>query len=161
MKLLLENWREYLEEERISVEDIHNRADKLGIPWDDNAEFMSWTKDLTGKSHLDKMTDEELSIIYTALKERDKEEEGLSRTEQYVKHAALNLGMAVRQGKGLISGDKDAKLKELVKDLYYTLVPPWTHHVDEELQDLAKNTVWKWFECGYMKNDEQYEEECL
>jgi len=47
MKLLLENWREYLKEERISVEDIHNRADKLGIPWDDNTEFMSWTKDLT------------------------------------------------------------------------------------------------------------------
>jgi hypothetical protein len=74
MKLLLENWREYLKEERISVEDIHNRADKLGIPWDDNAEFMSWTKDLTGKSHLDKMTNEELSIIYTALKKRGKED---------------------------------------------------------------------------------------
>ena len=74
MKLLLENWREYLKEERISVEDIHNRADKLGIPWDDNAEFMSWTKDLTGKSHLDKMTNEELSIIYTALEKRGKED---------------------------------------------------------------------------------------
>jgi len=74
MKLLLENWREYLNEERISVEDIHNRADKLGIPWDDNTEFMSWTKDLTGESHLDKMTNEELSIIYTALEKRGKED---------------------------------------------------------------------------------------
>ncbi len=74
MKLLLENWREYLNEERISVEDIHNRADKLGIPWNDDAEFMSWTKELTGKSHLDKMTNEELSIIYTVLKKRGKED---------------------------------------------------------------------------------------
>jgi hypothetical protein len=74
MKLLLENWREYLNEERISVEDIHNRADKLGIPWDDNTEFMNWTEELTGKSHLDKMTNEELSIIYTALEKRGKED---------------------------------------------------------------------------------------
>ena len=74
MKLLLENWRQYLNEEKISVKDIHNRADKLGIPWDDNTKFMSWTKELTGKSHLDKMTSEELSIIYTALKKRGKED---------------------------------------------------------------------------------------
>ena len=74
MKLLLENWREYLNEERISVEDIHNRADKLGITWDDDDEFMSWTKKLTGEDHLDKMTNEELSIIYTALKKRGKED---------------------------------------------------------------------------------------
>ena len=72
MKLLLENWREYLKEERISVEDIHSRADKLGISWDDDAEFMSWTEELTGKSHLDKMTNAEISIIYTALKKRGK-----------------------------------------------------------------------------------------
>jgi hypothetical protein len=74
MKLLLENWRGYLNEERISVEDIHNRADKLGIPWDDNTEFMNWTEELTGKSHLDKMTNEELSIVYTALEKRGKED---------------------------------------------------------------------------------------
>ena len=78
MKLLLENWREYMkespEDKPISIEDIHNRANKLGIPWDDNAEFMSWTKELTGKSHLDKMTPEELSIIYAALKKRGKED---------------------------------------------------------------------------------------
>ena len=89
------------------------------------------------------------------------EEEDIGRIEQYVKHAALNLGMAARQGKGLISGDEDAKLKELAKDLYYTLVRPWTHHTDEDLQSMAKNTVLKWFECGYMESEKQYEEECL
>jgi len=61
-------------EKSVSIKDVHDLADKLGIPWDDNTEFMSWTKDLTGESHLDKMTDEELSIIYTALKKRGKED---------------------------------------------------------------------------------------
>ena len=89
------------------------------------------------------------------------EEEDISRTEQYVKHAALNLGMAVRQGKKLISGDEDAKLKELADALYYTLVRPWTHHTEDELRGLAQHTVWKWFKCGHMESDEQYEEECL
>ena len=41
-------------------------------------------------------------------------EEDIGRSEQYIKHAALNLGMAARQGKKLISGDKNAKLKELL-----------------------------------------------
>jgi hypothetical protein len=74
MKLLLENWREYLKEERISVEDIHNRADELGIPWDDNTQFMNWTKEIAGKSHLDDLTDEELSTVYVALEKRGKED---------------------------------------------------------------------------------------
>ena len=73
MKLLIENWREYLKEERISVEDIHKRAEELDIPWDDDAQFMNWTKELTGKSHLDDLTSEELSKVYRALKKRGKE----------------------------------------------------------------------------------------
>ena len=73
MKLLLENWREYLKEEKISVEDIHKRADELGIPWDDNRAFMSWTKELTGKSHLDDLTDEERTKVYAALESCGKE----------------------------------------------------------------------------------------
>jgi len=67
MKLLLENWREFLKEEKISVEDIHNRADELEIPWDDDDKFMRWTKKITGKSHLDDLTDKERSKVYAAL----------------------------------------------------------------------------------------------
>jgi len=74
---LFENWRNYLkeslEDKPASIEDIHQLADKLNIPWDDDAEFMRWTKEVTkGKSHLDKMTPEERSIIYAALKKRGK-----------------------------------------------------------------------------------------
>jgi len=71
MKLLLENWREYLNE--ISIKDIHKRADELEIPWDDDAEFMRRTKKLTGESHLDKMTSEELEKVYKALEGWNKE----------------------------------------------------------------------------------------
>ena len=65
MKLLFENWREYLIE--ISIKDIHKRADELGISWDDDAGFMKRTKELTGESHLDDLTDKELSKVYAAL----------------------------------------------------------------------------------------------
>jgi phage gp16-like protein len=58
---------------KISIEDIHNRADKLGIPWDDDEAFMRWTKKLTKKSHLDDLTDEELSTVYAELEKRGKE----------------------------------------------------------------------------------------
>ena len=73
MKILLENWRKYSKEKKISVKDIHNRADKLGISWDNDTKFMEWTKEVSGKSHLDKMTPEELSKVYAALKKRGKE----------------------------------------------------------------------------------------
>jgi hypothetical protein len=73
MNLLLENWRKFLKEERISAEDIHKRADELEIPWDDDTAFMNWTKELTGESHLDDLTSKELSKVYRALKKRGKE----------------------------------------------------------------------------------------
>jgi hypothetical protein len=77
MKFLFENWRKYLkespEDKPISIEDVHDLADKLNIPWDDDVEFMNWTKKLTGKSHLDKMTSNEISKVYMALKKRGKE----------------------------------------------------------------------------------------
>ena len=58
---------------KISVEDIHKRADELKIPWNNDAEFMRWTKKLTKKSHLDDLTDEELSTVYAELEKRGKE----------------------------------------------------------------------------------------
>ena len=75
MKLLLENWREYLNEDKISVEDIHKRANELGIPWDNDDKFMRWTKKITDKLHLDDLTDEERTKVYVALEKRDKEED--------------------------------------------------------------------------------------
>ena len=74
MKLLLESWRRYLKEGAVaSKKDVHDLADKLSIPWDDDADFMDWTREVVGKSHLDKMTSEELEKVYKALEERGKE----------------------------------------------------------------------------------------
>ena len=78
MKPLLENWRKYLKEtskdKPVAIKDVHELADALNIPWDDDAEFMRWTEKLTGESHLDKMTGEELSVVYTALNYLNQEE---------------------------------------------------------------------------------------
>jgi hypothetical protein len=76
MKLLFESWRKHLkessEDKPISIKDVHDLADKLNIPWDDDVEFMDWTEELTGKRHLDKMTSKEISKVYMALKKRGK-----------------------------------------------------------------------------------------
>ncbi|MAE81101.1 MAG: hypothetical protein CMB80_00085 [Flammeovirgaceae bacterium] len=96
--------------------------------------------------------------------------EKISRTEQYIKHAALNLGMVARNVIGFFKKHPEEKdlpdsirrrLAELQNDFKYTVLPPWTHHTDEDLQDMAKHTVWKYFPCGYMESDEEYEKECL
>ena len=58
-----------------SKKQIHQLADKLKIPWDDDPKFMRWTKGLTGKTCLDKMDKGELSVVYAALKKRGKVKE--------------------------------------------------------------------------------------
>jgi hypothetical protein len=52
--------------------DVHDIADEMGIPWDNDPEFMKWCNDLTGKSHLDDMNQEQLTLIGKALKNGDK-----------------------------------------------------------------------------------------
>jgi len=77
MKLILENWREYLkeslEDKSATIKAIHKLADDKGITWDKNAKFMEWTEELTGKSHLDDMTSEELEKVRAALEKRGSE----------------------------------------------------------------------------------------
>jgi len=94
--------------------------------------------------------------------------EPIGLIEKYIKHTALNLGQAARDIVSLhdhpaednVPESIKHRLKQLANNLYYAIIPPWTHHTGEELQDMARHTVWKWFLCGYM-DDEYYEEECL
>jgi uncharacterized protein (DUF2384 family) len=44
-------------------EEIHDLADRKGIPWDNNAKFKRWSKALTGKAHLDDMTPKQLDEV--------------------------------------------------------------------------------------------------
>jgi len=57
-----------------TIKAIHKLADDKSIPWDDDADFMDWTEEVVGKSHLDDMTGKELKKVYKALEERDKED---------------------------------------------------------------------------------------
>lgn len=44
----------------VTVDGIHQLADKLGINWDNNPNFMKMTKLITGKEHLDDLSVKEL-----------------------------------------------------------------------------------------------------
>lgn len=48
--------------------DIHKIADKMGIDWDGDKDFMTWCNRIVGKSHLDDMSEVELIMIYNRIK---------------------------------------------------------------------------------------------
>jgi len=48
--------------------DVHALADELDISWDNDPGFMSWTKKVTGKEHLDDMSEKELRGVMSAMK---------------------------------------------------------------------------------------------
>ena len=48
--------------------DVHALADKLDISWDNDPGFMSWTKKVIGKEHLDDMSEKELRDVMSAMK---------------------------------------------------------------------------------------------
>lgn len=89
-------------------------------------------------------------------------EDKISWFEKYTKHAALNAGQAAR---AIIGGsyDKSSKerLMEFFTNFYYAIIPPWTHHTEEDLQSMSINTVREWFLCGYMESEDEYKEKCL
>ena len=85
MKLLLENWRKYLEEGKsVSKTDIHKLADDKGILWDDDRDFKSWSEELTGKSCLDKMSDDDLETVHRALEKRPSQLSKLKEDEENI-----------------------------------------------------------------------------
>jgi serine/threonine protein kinase len=94
------------------------------------------------------------------------EDRDVSRYEKYIKHTALNLGQAARDARyihdypgaeGIMESVK-LRLNSLANNLYYATIPPWTHHSDEELKDVAKATVMEWFNHGYAPWDHPIDE---
>ena len=133
MKLLLENWREYLSE--ISIKDIHKRADELGISWDNDAGFMERTKELTGKSHLDDLTDEELSEVYAALEKRGTD-------EQVYIHGTTPVGArAIQQSKSLRGGSSQ---------FAYIFDPDDEEETIEQIEDIRAYTRAKKADKAYI-----------
>tara|TARA_Y100000034_G_scaffold136958_1_gene217589 strand:+ start:1821 stop:3620 length:1800 start_codon:yes stop_codon:yes gene_type:complete len=68
----------------VTKEDIHNLADDLNIPWDDDPDFMDYSERVTGKTCLDKMTPSELEDLKKSLKGRAKTAK-LTHPEQRLK----------------------------------------------------------------------------
>lgn len=54
--------------ENISKEMIHKLADSKGIAWDNEPSFLSMTKKLTGKAHLDDLNQSQLRTVYQHIK---------------------------------------------------------------------------------------------
>lgn len=52
----------------VTPEDIHELADELGVPWDNDSDFMEFCEKLVGKGHLDDMTTNELGDVAGALR---------------------------------------------------------------------------------------------
>lgn len=57
--------------ESIEQDDIHNLADKKGIPWDNDKKFLSLSKRLTGVAHLDQMNQQQLKKMHDYLSSLD------------------------------------------------------------------------------------------
>ena len=56
--------------EEVTPEEVHKAADSIGMEWDDNKEFMDFSKKVTGKEHIDDMTSKERKkLIKKILKE--------------------------------------------------------------------------------------------
>lgn len=51
----------------VTPTDIHKLADAKGVPWDNDPDFLAFTKRITGKEHLDDLAPEELARMRDAV----------------------------------------------------------------------------------------------
>ena len=56
----------------VSAEDVHKAAEKAGMKWDDDADFMELSKKVTGKERIDEMTSEERSKLISFIDKKKK-----------------------------------------------------------------------------------------
>ncbi len=86
--------------------------------------------------------------------------------EEYAKHSALNFGQAF-QGVCYFFSHPDIdefsprgtlkhaglsaclRLKRVVNDLFFALIPPHWHHTPEELSSMRRISILRWFQYGY------------
>ena len=50
------------------IKDIHNAANNANISWDNDSDFLNESKKITGKEHLDNMSDSQLSDMLDEIK---------------------------------------------------------------------------------------------
>lgn len=86
--------------------------------------------------------------------------------EEYAKHSALNFGQAFQGVRYFFSHpdfDKivprgtpkhillsaGGRLKRIVNDLFFAIIPPHWHYTKEELSSMTKIPISRWFQYGY------------
>ena len=52
----------------VAAKDVHHAAEEVGMEWDNDENFMTFSKSVTGKEHIDDMTSEERSKLILAIK---------------------------------------------------------------------------------------------
>ena len=67
VKIITHNKKVY--EEGITPQQVHQAADKAGVEWDDNKEFMDFCEKVTGKRHIDDMSSESRKKLINAIQE--------------------------------------------------------------------------------------------
>ena len=117
--------------QKATKKEIHDLADRKGIPWDNDPKFKKWSKGLTGKSHLDDMSPEQLARLKKALGSRDKKksaEADLSISEPLDIAKALGVAGAVGKWGGALGGvaasrfAQDALRRDAAPDRIMSLV---------------------------------------
>ena len=53
---------------KVTAKDVHHAAEEVGMEWDNDENFMSLSKSVTGKEHIDDTTSEERSKLISAIK---------------------------------------------------------------------------------------------
>jgi hypothetical protein len=86
--------------------------------------------------------------------------------EEYIKHSALNFGQMLQGIRYFFSHpdiDQTAprgsvkhavlsaglRLKRIINDFFFAIVPPHWHHTKEELSSMTKIPMTRWFQYGY------------
>lgn len=93
-------------EESLSTTDVHKMADKKGVKWDMDAEFMAKTRELTGKKHLDDLDQQDLQKVINWLKTLDEGDliplpKGTVKVDVSDVYDWYKLGMHISNLKGL------------------------------------------------------------
>ena len=79
-----------------------------------------------------------------------------SYIEDYTKHSALNIGQVLRHVRYLFDLPDHTRFeaakkraKWIVNDLMYAILPPDTHHTEEEIEELTGFTYAELIKMGY------------
>ena len=87
--------------------DVHHAADKAGIPWDDDPKFKRWSKKLTGKTCLDKMSPAQLARMKQAIKAKGMKKLAKAYTEQQRQRAKEKAIVLALQGRAPMALSRD------------------------------------------------------